>query len=793
MISILLVLALVISAVFPWRQPGVMAESGREASGQIFAFDDAKFYDALKKGLSSFLNNNGAILAYDDEKTTLTLDMEKVRVVQIKGVDMTNGNSPDILKTLLQGAGRLSNFGLEDCKLGGFDLSVLDNKANLEYLYLLETGIQKMPDLTLRNLTYLNLSENDFSAQGACANITKEKLPSLTSLYLDNCRLSDIDFIKNAGKLKTLSLGDNKLTDDAISLLLDMSGDNLSDLTRLNVGKTVHDMDGSHMINVSSSNRFTDLANLALLSRRFQKLTSVDLTYLNITSLRDFVGVRDGVTFKLQKNKILDFAGLEGNGQFELTDQMYTISGNFAAGYEIEIPELIQRIREEQDVLHGELRYTNCGISDDGTKLVIEPDVSVASLKVTTGKLRESTITLKLKRIPHFTVPQNLTAEVGDRLADVSLPQGFTWMAPDLTLKTAGIHTYKAVYTPSNLEWYVVVDNIDIPVNVKSDVPEPAPTGEPTPVPVTPAPTPEAPIPPQIPTSTPEAPTPVPVVPTSTPEVPTPAPQIPTSTPEVPTPTPVVPTSAPEVPTPTPEAPIPSQPPSTPDVPVPTPYGTKTPMPVQPGPSTPTPKPDESDQDGNQIEKRKDLSLLLAAGKQKGSRDVRLTWRKWNGCSGYEVYCSYCDGKQNYKKLKTVSNKGKRVADHKNLKKNRAYKYYVVTYEIKDGRKHYLAKSPIIHVAMDQEPRTNVKSIKLNKKKVTLKKNQTFLIRATDKKENKKKKLLSHEETFRYYTDDKKVVGLSKKGKIRAKQKGTCTVFVIANNGVASKVKVTVK
>lgn len=750
MISIVLVLALVISAVFPWRQTGVMAESGREASGQIFAFDDAKFYDALKKGLSSFLNNNGAILAYDDEKTTLTLDMEKVRVVQIKGVDMTNGNSPDILKTLLQGAERLSNFGLEDCKLGGFDLSVLDNKANLEYLYLLETGIQKMPDLTLRNLTYLNLSENDFSAQGACANITKEKLPSLTSLYLDNCRLSDIDFIKNAGKLKTLSLGDNKLTDDAISLLLDMSGDNLSDLTRLNVGKTVHDMDGSHMINVSSSNRFTDLANLALLSRRFQKLTSVDLTYLNITSLRDFVGVRDGVTFKLQKNKILDFAGLEGNGQFELTDQMYTISGNFAAGYEIEIPELIQRIREEQDVLHGELRYTNCGISDDGTKLVIEPDVSVASLKVTTGKLRESTITLKLKRIPHFTVPQNLTAEVGDRLADVSLPQGFTWMAPDLTLKTAGIHTYKAVYTPSNLEWYVVVDNIDIPVNVKSDMPEPTP-----------------------------------LVPTSTPEVPTPPSLAPTTAPEVPTPTPVVPTSTPEVPTPTPETPIPTPLPSTPNVPIPTPY--------VPKPPTPTPKPDESDQDGNQIEKRKDLSLLLAAGKQKGSRDVRLTWRKWNGCSGYEVYCSYCDGKQNYKKLKTVSNKGKRVADHKNLKKNRAYKYYVVTYEIKDGRKHYLAKSPIIHVAMDQEPRTNVKSIKLNKKKVTLKKNQTFLIRATAKKENKKKKLLSHEETFRYYTDDKKVVGLSKKGKIRAKQKGTCTVFVIANNGVVSKVKVTVK
>ena len=94
---------------------------------------------------------------------------------------------------------------------------------------------------------------------------------------------------------------------------------------------------------------------------------------------------------------------------------------------------------------------------------------------------------------------------------------------------------------------------------------------------------------------------------------------------------------------------------------------------------------------------------------------------------------------------------------------------------------------------MNKEPRTNAKSIKLNKKQVTLKKSKTFQIRAVAKKENKKKKLLAHEETFRYYVDDKRVVSLSKKGRIRAKQKGVCTVFVIANNGVAGKIKVIVK
>lgn len=195
---------------------------------------------------------------------------------------------------------------------------------------------------------------------------------------------------------------------------------------------------------------------------------------------------------------------------------------------------------------------------------------------------------------------------------------------------------------------------------------------------------------------------------------------------------------------------------------------------------------------GNQIEKRKDLPLQLAVGKQKGSRGIKLTWRKVKDCSGYEVYWSYCDGKQNYKKLKTVKSTGKCQAIHKKLKKNRAYKYYVVTYTVTDGRKNYKSKSPVIHVAMKGENHTNAKKIKVNKAKVALKAKKTFQIKATAVLENKKKKLLNHDKKFRYYTDDKGVASISKKGKITAKKKGSCSVFVIANNGVAKQIKVIV-
>ena len=140
-----------------------------------------------------------------------------------------------------------------------------------------------------------------------------------------------------------------------------------------------------------------------------------------------------------------------------------------------------------------------------------------------------------------------------------------------------------------------------------------------------------------------------------------------------------------------------------------------------------------------------------------------------------------------------VIKNGNRVCVHKKLKNTRAYKYYIATYRINNGRKNYLSKSSVIHVAMKQEKHTNVKKIKLNKTKLVLKSKKTFQIKATAIKENKKKKLLGHERIFRYYTGNKAVATVTKNGKIRAKKQGTCTIFVIANNGVANTIKLTVK
>lgn len=150
------------------------------------------------------------------------------------------------------------------------------------------------------------------------------------------------------------------------------------------------------------------------------------------------------------------------------------------------------------------------------------------------------------------------------------------------------------------------------------------------------------------------------------------------------------------------------------------------------------------------------------------------------------------DGSINYKKVGTVKN-GKLSITHKKLKKDCEYKYFIAAYKMVEGRKIYIAKSNGVHVAMKQAATTNVASIKVNKKKVTLEVGKTFTLKCEVKAENSSKKLVSHTSSYRYYTTNSKVATVSKAGVIKAKGKGTCSIYVLANNGVYKKVKVKVK
>ena len=185
------------------------------------------------------------------------------------------------------------------------------------------------------------------------------------------------------------------------------------------------------------------------------------------------------------------------------------------------------------------------------------------------------------------------------------------------------------------------------------------------------------------------------------------------------------------------------------------------------------------------------LPIFFATGKaQKNS--IVVSWRKYPGAAGYDVFWRYCDGSINYKKTGTVKN-GKLSMTHKNLRSNREYKYFVAAYKMVKGRKIYIAKSNEMHVAMKQARTTNAVSIKVNRTTVILKPGKTFRLKCQLTGENRKKKLLSHSSPYRYYTTNSKIATVSQNGVIRAKAKGSCSIYILASNGVYKRVTVKVK
>ena len=116
---------------------------------------------------------------------------------------------------------------------------------------------------------------------------------------------------------------------------------------------------------------------------------------------------------------------------------------------------------------------------------------------------------------------------------------------------------------------------------------------------------------------------------------------------------------------------------------------------------------------------------------------------------------------------------------------------------MKDGKKEYIKTSPVSYAfaAGGTKIFTNAKAVTAKKKKVTLTEGKKFKIKAKVRKLKKGKKLLPKKRvpTLRYMSSNDMIATVSKSGKITAKAKGTCRIYVFAHNGVSRKIKVTVR
>lgn len=179
------------------------------------------------------------------------------------------------------------------------------------------------------------------------------------------------------------------------------------------------------------------------------------------------------------------------------------------------------------------------------------------------------------------------------------------------------------------------------------------------------------------------------------------------------------------------------------------------------------------------------FSLLKAKQSKVTKNSIKISWNKIKGADSYVVYGSKCGKKNKYVKLKTLT---KTSFTHKKLKKGTYYKYIVIA----EGNGKARAISKTLHIATKGGKVGNDNSVKVKKSKFKLKKGKTAKIKAYAKAKSKKLKVKKHRK-LSYETSNPAVAKVLKNGKIKAVGKGSCNVYVYAQNGVYKQVKVTVK
>lgn len=200
------------------------------------------------------------------------------------------------------------------------------------------------------------------------------------------------------------------------------------------------------------------------------------------------------------------------------------------------------------------------------------------------------------------------------------------------------------------------------------------------------------------------------------------------------------------------------------------------------------------------INKTTGFRRLRARSVKQTKTSVTLQWNIIEDADGYFVYGNRCNtGTKSYKyrKLATITGGDISTWTQKDLKKGTYYKYVVKAYRLVNGKKVVTDTSISVHAVTGGGKYGNAKAVsvtqignKKNVSKITLKMGKSAQIKA---KEVKKDKKIARHRKLCYESSNTKVATVTPDGLIRATGKGTCTIWVYAQNGVYKALKITVK
>jgi hypothetical protein len=186
----------------------------------------------------------------------------------------------------------------------------------------------------------------------------------------------------------------------------------------------------------------------------------------------------------------------------------------------------------------------------------------------------------------------------------------------------------------------------------------------------------------------------------------------------------------------------------------------------------------------------------LAQLKSSATRQNTLTlsWTKADGAKGYDIFFASA-GSKNMKLYRSVG-AGTTKLTITGLKPHMTYKACVKAWKRVNGAGRYFGEpSPVVFAITGGSDNTHCDAeyVRLSRSKLTLKAGNEYEVGATLKGMSPGKDLLALTDSLRFYSTSPSVATVSGSGRIKAVNKGSCTIYVLANNGVRASMKVTVR
>ncbi len=190
-----------------------------------------------------------------------------------------------------------------------------------------------------------------------------------------------------------------------------------------------------------------------------------------------------------------------------------------------------------------------------------------------------------------------------------------------------------------------------------------------------------------------------------------------------------------------------------------------------------------------------EFSKLQLKSTNQTKTSIKISWKKNSKAVKYIIYASKCGKKIKPQKQVVITGNHRNFSkiSGKKLNKGSYYKFIVVAL---DKNNMVVSTSKLIHVATKGGKVCNHKSLKIEKNVISkakkIKKGKSLKLNATTVLQDKKLKVNNHV-GLRYESTNKNVATVTSKGMIKGKKKGSCTVYVYAQNGVMKAINVKVK